>query len=164
MSVSKIGQVLEDYQRLRSQPLWRSLPAMRSGGMSLRTDAYETHEALWNALRATKPLSGWLLFQSYQQAFDGELPTPQPKWGRLLQAEAATQDGRSITVSRPPRAGWRVVATEHQITGDLLWDECRHLAYDPKLGVLRYRRYWRDHPELGLIQVAACFFGFSQEV
>lgn len=164
MDATGIEELLADYKRLRSQPSGRKMPAMSIGGMTQRVHPYDSHEDLWQALRAENLCSGWLLFQSHQQCFDGDLPAAQPKWGRLLQAEAATRDGRSITVNRPPRTGWRMVVVEHRSTGDLLWDECLHLAYTPQWGALRYRRYWRDVPELGPVQVSACFLGFSREV
>ncbi|MGC9185170.1 MAG: hypothetical protein ACP5GC_06960 [Thiomonas sp.] len=165
MTTPTPSQLLHDYQALR-QGLLRSraaedLPPMRPAGLQQTQQDFAQPDALWAAFSAHRPTQGWVQFQSHQTGFDGALPSPLPHWGWLLQAEAVTAEGLNLAVSRLPSGAWSLLERRHLDTGDWLCDELEHCAHDPRLGALRYRRYWALDPTLGPVQTAACFIGFA---
>ena len=155
------AQLLTDYQTLCNTRAGSELPRMHAAGLQQRQQSFVGHAELWAAVTAYAPVTGWLQFQSHQLAFRDGLPSPAPEWGLLLQAEAVTADKLSLSVHRPPSGGWALIESQHLPQGDLLCDCVHHLAHDPRLDRLRYRRYWRLDPELGTVQAAACFIGFG---
>ncbi len=156
------AQLLSDFQALRRTRAGGDLPRMQSAGLQQQHHSFDQPAALWAALSAHAPEQGWLQFQSHQLAFRDGLPSPAPEWGALLQAEAVTADGLSLAAHRPPAGGWVLVESRHLEQGDALCDSVHHLAHDPRLGRLAYRRYWRLDPMLGAVQTAACLIGFDQ--
>lgn len=137
------------------------LPALSRGGCRSEKTCLTDPDAVWPGLAARSPVTGWLQFQSKQLPFVDGLPEPEPDWGLLLAAEAVTAAGDSIALCLDGAGGWTLTHYQHLPDGDLLYDEPTQLAYDPKTGALRYRRYWRHEPEQGYVQVHACFTGFE---
>lgn len=159
-TTAPMTQLLNDYQALRRSRAGHDLPDMRAAGLQQQRHVHARSDAIWAAFSTHAPVQGWLQFQSHQCAFQGALPAAAPDWGTLLQAEAVTAGGLCLAVRRRPGGDWVLVESRHDEQGDLLCDVVDHLAHDPTLGVLRYRRYWRLDPELGATQTTACFLGF----
>jgi len=161
MNSAAMSQLLSDYQALRRSHAGSDLPVMRAAGLQQHSHLHQQPDTLWAALHAHAPVQGWLKFQSQQMAFSNGLPSPADSWGVLLQAEAVTADGASLAVHRLPSGAWTLLERSPLDSGDLLCDEYEHLAHDPRLGALRYRRYWTIDAELGPVQITACFLGFA---
>ena len=155
------AQLLTAYQALRRTQAGSELPPMQSAGLQQQHHRHDQPAALWAAFMAHAPVQGWLQFQSHQLVFVDSLPDPAPEWGALLQAEAVTADGLSLSAHRPPAGGWVLVESRHLEQGDLLCDTVQHLTHDARLGKLSYRRYWQLDPKLGALQTAASFTGFD---
>ncbi|HDL50317.1 MAG TPA: hypothetical protein ENH33_10240 [Actinobacteria bacterium] len=154
--------LLAAYERLNgSLPAGLRLPIMRSGGCRVEPRRFDDPAALWEAFKALAPTQGWLQFQSHQTAFFDTLPDLQETWGLLLCAEASDGDANSLSLVQDGRGGWLLARFVHDERAPGLWDELRQLAHDPKVGALRYRRYWRLDPEQGCVQEHACFIGFE---
>ncbi len=156
------SQLLADYQALRNRPAGSDLPSMQAAGLEQQHHRHAQPAAIWSALRDHAPRQGWLQFQSHQSSFHEGLPSPPAEWGALLQAEAVTADGLSLTVRRQPQEGWVLTTCRHLEAGELLCDIVRHLTHADS-GALTYRRYWQLDPVLGAVQTAACFIGFEQQ-
>ena len=135
------------------------LPRMEPGGYQLHTESFDDPDRLWQRLLEHIPTQGWLLFQSWQGAFDSGLPTPEDSWGLLLAAETVDAAGESFSVAQDGRGGWILSHCRHDPEATTLWDEVQHLTHDGK--ALRYRRYWRHDPEQGYLQDRACFIGYK---
>jgi hypothetical protein len=162
MNSATPSQLLADYQALRNRPAGSDLPSMQAAGIEQHRQHHAQPAAIWSALCTHAPRQGWLQFQSHQLSFHDGLPSPPPEWGALLQAEAVTTDGLSLSVHRHPQEGWVLTASRHLETGEQLCDIVRHLAHADS-GALKYRRYWQLDPKLGAVQTASCFIGFEQK-
>ncbi|RMF47226.1 MAG: hypothetical protein D6751_03285, partial [Deltaproteobacteria bacterium] len=130
--------------------LQAGLPEMRAGSYIATTQDFESDDALWAALADAVPVEGWLLFQSHRLAFRNGLPERNREWGWLLEGEVVDARGDSFRVEY--HGQWRLARLIHQEGGDGLYDTPAHLAHDPRLGRLRYRRYWVRDDEQGLVQ------------
>lgn len=149
-----------------------SLPKMMPGGYSVDTDQHTSSSSLWAALTELAPNQGWLLFQSWQMPFEQGLPEREPGWGTLLSAEACTEHSDrtlSITIEQDGCGGWVLTTYTHDTELDGLYDEVKHLVYEPAWRQsadtaprkLCYRRYWQHDAHQGYLQSAACFIGFE---
>lgn len=143
----------------------QGLPAMTLGTLAVETRTLTDPATVWDAFKAEGPKEGWLQFQSRVEVFrGGASPEPKPDWGYLLAAEGVDGSGRSLQV-RPGPGGTPllVIATPNGPGADtFLTDEVEHLAARDGLGSLRYRRYWRQDPEIGPVPAFAAFLGFAR--
>jgi hypothetical protein len=142
-----------------------ALPAMSPARLKVSRQSLDNPEAAWAALQSLAPLEGWLQFQSIVQCFaDGALPEPEPDWGWLLAAEAVDGEGRSHLIRQDGHRGLILVTCDPRPEGTetLLADEVEPLATAKAPGRLRYRRYWRRDPEMGLAPALAAFIGFAR--
>lgn len=115
-------------------------------------------------LKAFDKATGWIGFQSANRHFTGQVPAMDETTGILLNAEAAGTDGNaSLHIRYDGAGGW--IATEYRQApgGSYLSDNVTHIAHDPKLRKLRYRRYWCIDAEQGAMVHAARFVGFGDE-
>lgn len=151
--------LLESYGALRERI--RELPEMHVGGYEMTQHTCVSEAEAWAHLATHASPQGWLQFQSHQLAMHGELPVRDPCWGVLLEGEMIDAEGNTIAIALDVDGAWLVSRFEHQVDGDGLWDEVRHLAHDPKTGTPRYRRYWRHDADAGLVQDRGCFIGFE---
>lgn len=142
------------------------LPEMALGKLAVSPPETLTPASAWDALKALNPVAGWLQFQSCVVCFEqGRMPEPESDWGVLLAAEAADGQGRSYLLRQDGSGALLLIAaTPGSIDGteEFLTDEVRQLATGKAPGRLRYRRYWRRDPEIGLVPAFAAFLGFAR--
>lgn len=96
----------------------------------------------WQALVKAQPRSGWLQWQSHQQAcFDG-LPQADATWGVLLAAELVVDANTTLEV-RMVGGQWCLVRTRDG-EGQAMLADSVNLQLARGAGQLCYRRYWRQ--------------------
>lgn len=143
----------------------QGLPVMALRALAVKTRTVADPATAWAAFQTEGPVDGWLQFQSRVESFrGGTLPEPQPDWGYLLAAEGVDGVGRSLQVRPGPGGALLLVIANPDGPGaeTLLTDQVEHLATRAGLGSLRYRRYWRQDPEMGPVPAFAAFIGFAR--
>lgn len=142
----------------------QGLPTMTLGALEVDARTLADPATAWDAFKAEGPQDAWLQFQSRVETFcGGALPEPEPDWGCLLAAEGVDQAGRSLQVRPGPGGALLLVIATPDGPGAeaFLTDEVCHLATRAGIGSLRYRRYWRQDPEMGPVPAFAAFLGFA---
>jgi hypothetical protein len=158
-----LEELAEAYGRIAGR---HALPRVSPAHLRVSRQSLDNPQAAWTALQAVAPLEGWLQFQSIVQCFSGRaLPKPEPDWGLLLAAEAVDGEGRSHLIRQDGSGGMVLVTCDPNADeGGETWlaDEVEQLAAGKAPGRLRYRRYWRRDPEMGLAPALAAFIGFAR--
>lgn len=143
-----------------------TLPPLEIANLSIDVHHHLPPDAAMQQLQALQPVQGWLQFQSHVCGFiKGEIPTPDPAWGYLLNAEAVTALQCSVQIRASSQGVCMVLANaahSEQPKAQLLMDHVHHLATGKAhtFNYLRYKRYWRPDAHAGLLPAFAAFDGF----
>lgn len=150
--------LLKLYQSL---PEAHGLPALDSKTWTLTSTTERLHSApaVMSALKALKPTTGWLNFQSATVLLrlGSALPAMDEKTGILLNAEVVNAAGQSLHVRYASADAWVVTTFTPTAGNEYLADEVKLVLSGAPGGFLYYRRYWQIDPAQGIIPCAACF-------